>query len=84
MNTNTLIRRAWALGRALNSYPFPVDQNIFDCVALVVTCEEYAQLKSDPELWDGYARGEGVLDFHVPMEGASEIRLCGVLVLPHE
>jgi len=69
-----------ALGRALSQYPFPLEadrQSMIDKVALIVTCEEYAELMADPELWKQHYVDVGTMDRY-----PAELRLCGILVLP--
>lgn len=75
-----MLRRAQHLRYALGMYPSSSAdaRTLIDSVALVVTCEEYDQLKADPLLWQHY-----YADFALPKDGdMAELRLCGILVLP--
>jgi hypothetical protein len=78
--TDRLLRRARALNHAIHSYYGNGGAPRIDDVAIIVTCEEYADITGDPFLTA--AGGAASFGFGFGFDYPTELRLYGILVLP--
>jgi hypothetical protein len=79
--TDRILRRARALHYAILAYRGNGGSPRTDDVAIIVTCEEYADVTRDPFLIGAHGFGDPAVQLNFTV-APTELRLYGILVLP--